>query len=106
MEKSKLKNTKRFWLSYNDNSNVKNSIYAFKGGFLNDNTEIIVLEDHFAVVCYHVQLDHYDVTLPIGFTTQQPEKVRQIFQLVQSYLNEPIFDKDESSTTKDFGKIF
>ncbi|PIT19982.1 hypothetical protein BGI36_09015 [Snodgrassella communis] len=106
LEKSKLKNTKRFWLSDNDNNNEKKSIYAFKEGFLNNNTEIIVLEDHFAVVCYHVQLDHYDVTLPIGFTTQQPEKVKQIFQLVQSYLNEPIFDKDESSTTKDFGKIF
>lgn len=105
IKNSKYKNTKKNLLP-SDKKQYKNNFYAFKGGFLNNNTEIIVFENQFAVVCYHAYLDSYDVPLPVGFITTRIEKVKHIFQLVQNYLKEPVVDKEESSPIKDFGKIF
>ena len=84
----------------------QNNLYGFSEGFLKGNTEVIVLEDTLAVVCYHVQLpDQYDVTLPVGFMTTDIEQVKHISTVTQSYLNSPIFDDDSKFDSYDFGSF-
>ena len=84
----------------------KDNLYGFSEGFLKGNTEVIVLEDTLAVVCYHVQLpDQYDVTLPVGFMTTDVEQVNHITTVTQSYLNSPIFDDDSNFASYDFGSF-
>ncbi|WP_018651085.1 hypothetical protein [Actinobacillus capsulatus] len=62
-------------------------LYGFHEDFLDGNTEILFLEDKFAVVCYHSKLADYPVTLPIGFMTTKANEVRFIQDLVQKYLS-------------------
>lgn len=76
-------------------------LYGFCEGFLDGNTEILFLEDKFAVVCYHAKLADYPVTLPIGFMTTKANEVRFIQDLVQKYLSS--FQSDESM--KDLGLL-
>ena len=84
----------------------QDDLYGFSEGFLKGNTEVIVLEDTLAVVCYHVQLpDQYDVTLPVGFMTTDIEQVNHITTVTQSYLNSPIFDDDSKFDSYDFGSF-
>ena len=84
----------------------QDDLYGFSEGFLKGNTEVIVLEDTLAVVCYHVQLpDQYDVTLPVGFLTTDIEQVNHITTVTQSYLNSPIFDDDSKFDSYDFGSF-
>ena len=84
----------------------QDNLYGFSEGFLEGNTEVIVLEDTLAVVCYHVQLpDQYDVTLPVGFMTTDIEQVNHITTVTQSYLNSPIFDDDSKFDSYDFGSF-
>lgn len=84
----------------------QDNLYGFSEGFLKGNTEVIVLEDTLAVVCYHVQLpDQYDVTLPVGFMTTDIEQVKHISTVTQSYLNSPIFDDDSKFDSYDFGSF-
>ena len=83
------------------------SLYGFCEGFLDGNTEILFLEDKFAVICYHAKLSAYPVTLPIGFMTTDIKKVGYIKKLAENYLNSPLFpnsDEDEMGQ-KDFGLI-
>ena len=55
---------KQEWLNqFRDISNKV--LYGFCEDFLDGNTEILFLEDQFAVVCYHAKLSSYPVTLPI-----------------------------------------
>lgn len=79
-------------------------LYAFCEGFLNDNTEILFLEDKFAVVCYHAKLADYPVTLPIGFMTTKIDEVNRIQNLAEKYLSSFQSDLD-NEITKDFGRI-
>lgn len=84
----------------------QDNLYGFSEGFLKGNTEVIVLEDTLAVVCYHVQLpDQYDVTLPVGFMTTDIEQVNHIATVTQSYLNSPVFDDDSKFDSYDFGSF-
>ena len=84
----------------------QDNLYGFSEGFLKGNTEVIVLEDTLAVVCYHVQLpDQYDVTLPVGFMTTDIEQVNHIATVTQSYLNSPVFDDDSKFDSYDFGSL-
>jgi len=84
----------------------KDNLYGVFEGFLKANTEVIVLEDTLAIVCYHVQLpDKYDVTLPVGFMTTDIEQVNHIATVIQSYLNSPIFDDDSKFDSYDFGSF-
>ncbi len=78
-------------------------LYAFCEGFLNDNTEILFLEDKFAVVCYHAKLPDYPVTLPIGFMATKAREVTFIQDLVVKYLSS--FQSDEGYGVKDFGLL-
>lgn len=97
---------KQEWLNqFRDISNKV--LYGFCGGFLGGNTEILFLEDKFTVVCYHVKLSSYPVTLPIGFMTTDIEKVNHLARLVETYLSSPLFlDRDEGETRrKDFGLL-
>lgn len=82
-------------------------LYGFCEGFLNSNTEILFLEDKFAIVCYHAKLVGYPVTVPLGFMTTQTDKIRHIIKLAENYLNSTIFsdnDTDEKGQ-KDFGLL-
>ena len=79
-------------------------LYGFCEGFLNGNTEILFLEDQFAVVCYHTKLSTYPVTLPIGFMTTQKNTIKSIISLVENYLKSPLFGSNEDRT-KDFGLL-
>lgn len=82
-------------------------LYGFCEGFLDRNTEILFLEDKFAVVCYHAKLSSYPVTLPIGFMTTDIKKVNHIIRLAKNYLNSSLFpDRDEDEIRqKDFGLL-
>ena len=82
-------------------------LYGFCEGFLDGNTEILFLEDKFAVVCYHTKLISYPVTLPIGFMTTNIKKVSHIKNLTENYLNSILpSDRDEDEIKqKDFGLI-
>ena len=80
------------------------SLYGFCEGFLDGNTEILFLENKFAVVCYHTKLSTYPVTLPIGFMTTQKNTIKSIISLVENYLKSPLFEYNEDRT-KDFGLL-
>lgn len=85
----------------NQFKNISNkSLYGFREGFLDGNTEILFLEDKFAVVCYHTKLSAYPVTLPIGFMTTQKSTIKHIVELVEAYLSSAQFNK-----IKDFGLL-
>ena len=89
----------------NQFKNISNkSLYGFREGFLDGNTEILFLEDQFAVVCYHTKLSTYPVTLPIGFMTTQKNTIKSIISLVENYLKSPLFEYNEDRT-KDFGLL-
>lgn len=79
-------------------------LYGFFEGFLDGNTEILFLEDKFAVVCYHAKLDSYPVTLPIGFMTTQAQKVKNIAELAKSYLNSTLFINN-NRVNNDYGLL-
>ena len=78
-------------------------IYGFCEGFLDGNTEVLFLEDKFAVVCYHARLESYPVTLPIGFMTTKVDEVKSIKKLVDVYLSS--FHKIEGHDIKDYGLL-
>ena len=97
---------KQEWL--NQFRDIPNKVlYGFCEGFLDGNTEILFLEDKFAVVCYHAKLSSYPVTLPIGFLTTDIKKVNHIIRLAKNYLNSALFpDRDEDEIRqKDFGLL-
>ncbi len=77
---------KQEWLNHFKDISDK-VLYGFCEGFLDGNTEILFLEDKFAVVCYHAKLSSYPVTLPIGFMTTNIKKVNHIIKLAKNYLN-------------------
>jgi len=97
---------KQEWLSqFRDISNKV--LYGFCEDFLDGNTEILFLEDKFAVVCYHAKLSAYPVTLPIGFMTTDIKRVNHVIRLAKNYLNSALFpDRDEDAIRqKDFGLL-
>lgn len=80
-------------------------LYGYCEGFLEGNTEILFLENQFAVVCYHAKLSHYPVTLPIGFMTKDKKRVSHIQRLVENYLSSKSFFKDDVLQEKDLGLL-
>ena len=97
---------KQEWLNHFKDTSDK-VLYGFCEGFLDGSTEILFLEDKFAVVCYHTKLSSYPVTLPIGFMTTDIKKVNNIIRLAKNYLNSALFpDRDEDEIRqKDFGLL-
>ena len=94
---------KQEWLNHFKYTSDK-VLYGFCEGFLDGNTEILFLEDKFAVVCYHTKLSAYPVTLPIGFMTTQKSTIKHIVELVEAYLSSAQFN-NESNKIKDFGLL-
>ena len=94
---------KQEWLNHFKDTSDK-VLYGFCEGFLDGDTEILFLEDKFAVVCYHAKLSSYPVTLPIGFMTTQKNTIKSIISLVENYLKSPLFGSNEDRT-KDFGLL-
>lgn len=82
-------------------------LYGFCEGFLNGNTEILFLQDEFAVVCYHAKLSVYPVTLPIGFMTKDKAKIKHIQKLVENYLSGIIHlnNEDDEPINRDLGLL-
>ena len=97
---------KQEWLNHFKYTSDK-VLYGFCEGFLDGNTEILFLEDQFAVVCYHAKLSSYPVTLPIGFMTTNIRQVNHIISLAKNYLSSPLFpNKNEDEIgQKDFGLL-
>ena len=94
---------KQEWLhQFRDVSESEKVLYGFCEGFLDGNTEILFLEDKFAVVCYHTKSPSYPVTLPIGFMVTNKDKVKYISNLVEQYLNSQLHSCDEN---KDLGLL-
>jgi hypothetical protein len=94
---------KQEWLNHFKDISDK-VLYGFCEGFLDGNTEILFLEDQFAVVCYHTKLSAYPVTLPIGFMTTQQNTIKTIVSLISNYLESPLFESNEDRA-KDFGEL-
>lgn len=94
---------KQEWLNHFKDISDK-VLYGFCEGFLDGNTEILFLEDQFAVVCYHTKLSAYPVTLPIGFMTTQKSTIKHIVELVEAYLSSAQFN-NESNKIKDLGLL-
>lgn len=64
-------------------------IHGLVEGFLAGNVEIIVLQNHFAVVCYHFSSpENYDVSVPLGFVTTNGELVSKITSLANDYITD------------------
>ena len=106
MPSERNQHEKQEWL--NQFRDIPNKVlYGFCEGFLDGNTEILFLEDKFAVVCYHAKLSSYPVTLPIGFMTTDIKRVNYIIRLAKNYLNSALFpDRDEDEIRqKDFGLL-
>ncbi|STY98715.1 Uncharacterised protein [Moraxella lacunata] len=82
-------------------------LYGFCEGFLSGNTEILFLENEFAVVCYHAKLANYPVTLPIGFMTTDKKQIFHIQKLVEDYLTDIAYSDDENDDIQnnDFGLL-
>ncbi|MDO5680180.1 MAG: hypothetical protein Q4G54_07630 [Pelistega sp.] len=79
-------------------------LFGFCEGFLDGNTEILFLKNKFAVVCYHIKLSGYPVTLPLGYLTTKLSEVKGIEKLANSYLNSTLRSfKDNNDIQKDFG---
>ncbi|MFL1732994.1 hypothetical protein [Moraxella oculi] len=105
LEHSKDKHSYNTWQRQFSRSAILDNIYYFKSGLLNNNTEILLLENEFVVICYHTIVKELDATLPIGFFSKNQTTVRAIFDLVQSYLGQKTHDDREKSPTYDFGRI-
>ena len=105
LPKERNRREKQEW--QNEFRDISNKVlYGFCEGFLEGNTEILFLEDTFAVVCYHAKLADYPVTLPLGFMTTQTSEVKHIIKLAKDYLNSTIFSDDEDEIKQnDFGLI-
>lgn len=56
-------------------------------GFLGGSVEVLIFEDEFVVVVYHVSLrDSYPVSVPVGFISAERDVVTSIGKLVKNYL--------------------
>lgn len=62
--------------------------YKYIDGFLNGTTEVLLLQDSFAVVCYHLSIPSISkISIPLAFITSDKQLVRALEALVKDYLN-------------------
>lgn len=62
--------------------------YKYIEGFFNGTTEVLVLQDNFAVVCYHLSIPSIsNISIPLAFMTTDKQLVSAIEALVKEYLN-------------------
>jgi len=99
-KKSKRLFTPKFYFPIareNDNRSIsdwKNQLgnisecYKYIEGFFNGTTEVLVLQDNFAVVCYHLSIPSIsNISIPLAFMTTDKHLVCVIDALVKEYLN-------------------
>ena len=77
--------------SINDWKNQLGNIdecYKYIEGFFNGTTEVLLLQDSFAVVCYHLSIPSIsNISIPLAFSTTDKKLVGVIETLVKEYLN-------------------
>lgn len=105
LEEELQRSEKHQWKHQFRNIENKRNLYGFLEGFLQGNIEVILLENEFAIICYHLILPEYDVSLPVGFFTQQLDEVVAIKRMMDTYLSQPILKESSIFETCDFGSI-
>ncbi len=66
--------------------NVLGSTHGLLEGFLDGNVEIILVENRYVVVCYHVyKAESLPVTLPFGFISKNIDIIKGIQKIVLDY---------------------
>ncbi|ROR70448.1 hypothetical protein EDB59_1103 [Vibrio crassostreae] len=66
-----------------------NNLYGLIEGFLGGSVEVVVLEETFAVVCYHVSRpETHPVSIPVGFITTDLKLISTISNIAQDYLDD------------------
>lgn len=69
-------------------SNITNNLYGLHEGFLDGDVEIILVENHFVVVCYHISRpESVPVSLPVGFVSTDKTVVSKIQNITFEYIN-------------------
>lgn len=80
-------------------SSVINNLYGLHEGFLDGNVEIILVENHFVVVCYHISRpESVPVSLPVGFISTDRSVVSKIQNIALEYI-EGISSYDNPNVT-------
>ena len=68
-------------------SNITSNIHGLLEGFLNGNVEVIVVENNFVAVCYHVvKADSLPVTMPLGFLSTNLSIINSVQKVVFEYV--------------------
>ncbi len=66
--------------------NVLGSTHGFLEGFLDGNVEVILVENSYVVVCYHVyKAESLPVTLPVGFISKNINIINSVQKIVFEY---------------------
>ena len=69
-------------------SKHKSSVFGLVEGFLDGNVEVLLFPDRLAVVTYHVaKRESLPVTLPLGFVTEDPHRIKVISGFVEDYIS-------------------
>lgn len=64
-----------------------NNLYGLLEGFLDGSVEVLILEDTFAVVCYHISRpDTHPVSIPVGFVTSNLKLINAITEIAYDYI--------------------
>lgn len=90
---------KNRWM--NEFKDLKECLFAYKEGFMDNNVEILLLTGKFAAVIFHVVTPQNMVPIPLGFMTEDRIVLEEIELAVDTYLKEPL----GLNGTKDFGKM-
>jgi hypothetical protein len=65
--------------------------YKYIEGFFNGTTEVLLLQDSFAVVCYHLSIPSIsNISIPLGFITTEKKLVSEIESMLKEYLNSTV----------------
>lgn len=65
-----------------------NNLYGLLEGFLGGSVEVLILEDSFAVVCYHLSRpETHPVSIPVGFVTSNLKLINTISEIAMSYID-------------------
>jgi len=80
-------------------NSVIDNLYGLQEGFLGGNVEIIIVENHFVVVCYHISRpESAPVSLPVGFISTDRGIVSKIQNIALEYI-EGISSYDNPNVT-------
>lgn len=64
------------------------NLYGLLEGFLGGSVEVLILDDSFAVVCYHLSRpETHPVSIPVGFVTSNLKLINTISEIAMSYID-------------------